>query len=95
MMRWSLVLAALIILGGLVLIALAWWHRRRQVNDDLVIDERIKLNAYRYRFTGADEALAKTTLERRLKAEAIKREARHLETRDDRRSRIHLAGRDR
>jgi hypothetical protein len=74
-----LALVALLVPGGLLLLAIAIGKRLRTVSEPAISP----LSAKHYRFTTHDEALAIRTLAKRAQAEKARRAARRLETRSE------------
>ena len=87
-MHWAWLSVAL----GLGLAVSVHLRRRWLAREAAAIEAAIQSRGFTYRFEGQDEALRQRTRERRQTAESIKREGRHLDTRDDRASKIHLVG---
>ena len=84
-MTWLLVITGL----AWGLISAPWllaWAGRRYGTDPT------PMGTTRQTYVGLDDALRQRTVARRERAEAIIRDARQLETRDDRASKIHLVG---
>ena len=87
-MKWLAVLA----IGGVVAgIAVGVYLRRCWIAAAKELAEA-EIGSPRYRWTEQDDSLRQQTEARRQHAESIKKDARQLETKDDRASKIHIVG---
>lgn len=83
----------LVFVGALVLSRVVrWLLSRHQARMRATADALIGRPIYRDGFDVADDSLRLASTARRTRADQLKREGRQIETRDDARSKIHLAG---